>query len=257
MNSGSMRRACRVYAVLLCAYPKEFRIRFAREMQQVFQDGCRAAAANNDLPRFLQVVFRDWLRTSLRERLAVFRNPEIPIKGWWLLAGCGIIDAICAAMNALMVNPSAHFVWDMSALALLAGACAIAAGLWNSGRGNTWLLVLHGLALSAFGLIGVSPLIRGPLGFRPVSLLFVLMAISVGAFALGAADGRLASLCGAVSLAFACCFLAVGFGWVRLGPPPAYWIWMSSYFAFTALCMWSMAVHFHGSSQPGSAPARA
>lgn len=30
----------------------------------------------------------------------------------------------------------------------------------------------------------LSPLVRGPLSFRPISLLFVLMAISVGAFAL-------------------------------------------------------------------------
>ena len=257
MNSGWIRRVCRVYAVLLCAYPKEFRTQFGRGMQQVFRDGCRAAAATKHLPRFLLVVFRDWLRTSLREWLAAFRNPEIPVKGWWLLALCGVLDAACAATNALMVNPWANFIWDMSALALAAGACAIAAGLWNSGRGNTWLLALHGFALIAFGLIGVSPLVRGPLGFRPVSLLFALMAISVGAFALGLAGGRLLSLCGAVSLGFACSFLAVGFGWVRLGPPPAYWIWMSSYFAVTALCMWSMAVHFHGSSQPGTAPARA
>src|SRR5437867_8666333 len=112
-------------------------------------------------------------------------------KVWWLLALCGVFDAMCAAMNLLMVNldgslslrrfglPNA--VWDMSMLALVAGACAISAGLWISGRRYSWLLSLHGLALSAFGLIGVSPLVRGPLSFRPISLLFMLMAVSVGA----------------------------------------------------------------------------
>ena len=90
-------------------------------------------------------------------------------KTWWLLALCGIIDAICAAMNLLMLNPDGSLslrrfalpnaVWDMSMLALVAGACAITAGLWNSGSGNSWLLSLHGLALGAFGLIGVSPLV--------------------------------------------------------------------------------------------------
>jgi len=92
-------------------------------------------------------------------------------KTWWLLALCGIIDAICAAMNLLMLNPDGSLslrrfalpnaVWDMSVLALVAGACAITAGLWNSGSGNSWLLSLHGLALGAFGLIGVSPLVKG------------------------------------------------------------------------------------------------
>ena len=38
---------------------------------------------------------------------------------------------------------------------LAAGACAIAAGLWRSGSGNSWLISLHGLALGVFGLIGV------------------------------------------------------------------------------------------------------
>src|SRR5215472_12854300 len=70
-------------------------------------------------------------------------------KTWWLLALCGIIDAICAAMNLLMLNPDGSLslrrfalpnaVWDMSMLALVAGACAITAGLWNSGSGNSWL----------------------------------------------------------------------------------------------------------------------
>ncbi|HEX6502436.1 MAG TPA: hypothetical protein VF011_04260, partial [Terriglobales bacterium] len=114
-------------------------------------------------------------------------------KTWWLLALCGIIDAVSAVMNLLMINTdgwlrlrrlaSLDQVWDMSMLALLAGVCAIAAGLWNFGRGNSWLLSLHGIALGAFGLIGVSPLVRGPLSFRPISLLFVLMAVSVSAFA--------------------------------------------------------------------------
>jgi hypothetical protein len=174
---------------------------------------------------------------------------------------CGIADVMCAAMHVLMINrlldplglrrfTPANGVWDIGVLALAAGACAIAVGLWNSGRTMAWLLSLHGLALGAFGLIGVSPLVRGPLGFRPVSLLFVLMAVSLGAYAFGAAQSRKSSvhdrwfftLCGAALLGYACSFIAVGFGWVRLEPWYSYWIWMSSYFAFTALCMLRMAL---------------
>ena len=178
-------------------------------------------------------------------------------KTWWLLALCGIVDAMCAAMNLLMLNPDGSLtlrrlavpnaVWDMSLLALVAGACAITVGLWNSSRGSTWLLSLHGLALGSYGLIGISPLVRGPLSFRPISLLFVLMALSVGAFALGAAqtlrspDRWFLSVSGAASIGFAFSFIAVGFGWVKLGPH-FFWIWMSSYFGLCAIFMLYLAL---------------
>src|SRR5579864_4297194 len=82
-------------------------------------------------------------------------------KTWWLLTLCGVLDAMQAAMNLLMLNADGSFalrrfglanaVWDMGVLALAAGACAIAAGVWNAGRNHSWLLSLHGLALGSFG----------------------------------------------------------------------------------------------------------
>ena len=172
---------------------------------------------------------------------------------WWLLAVCGILDAACAALNLLMLNPAGSpvlrrsalpgEVWDMSLLAFLAGACATTAGIWHSGRGRSWLLALHGLALAAFGLIGISPLVKGPLSFRPISLLFVLMAASVAAFAFQSAPRRwFLSVSGAASLAFALSFIAVGFGWLRLAAPHSFWIWMSSFFALCALFMLYLAL---------------
>lgn len=180
-------------------------------------------------------------------------------KIWWLLALCGIADAMCAGMNLLMRDPNGSLslrrfagrdvVWDMSMLALVAGACAIAAGLASSARGKSWLLALHGFALGAYGLIGLSPLVRGPLSFRPISLLFVLMAASVGVFAMRAAhmpgnsapDTWFFSLSGAASLGYALSFLAVGFRLVRLGPS-SFWIWMSSYFGLCAIFMLYVAL---------------
>jgi hypothetical protein len=193
-------------------------------------------------------------------------------KTWWLLALCGVLDAMQAAMNLLMLNPDGSLslrrfglpnaVWEMGMLALAAGACAIAAGVWSSGRNNCWLLSLHGLALGSFGLIGLSPLVRGPLSFRPVALLFVVMAAGLGAFALGtartlgrgAAERWILSLAGAVSIGFAFSFVAVGFAWVRLGSPQFFWIWMSSYFGFCAIFMLWLAQRVHSQDLSQSGP---
>lgn len=245
-------RICGMYEVMLRAYPKAFRIQFGREMRQVFRDSCRAAVMKKELLRFIPRALWDWLRTSLRERLATIGSPEIHLKGWWLLVLCGLLDAIYAAMSVLMASPRTHLGADMSLLALAAGACAVAAGLWNSGRSGSWLLATHGLALGAVGVIGISPLVRRPLGFGEVAPFFALIGFSAGVVALGMAQGTncapiryLLTASGAASLVYACSFAAVGFGWIKLGPPPAYWIWMSSYFAFTALCMFSIATRLY------------
>jgi Na+/melibiose symporter-like transporter len=128
----------------------------------------------------------------------------------------------------------------------------IAAGLWSVGKDHSWLLSLHGLALGAFGLIAVSPLVKGPLSFRPVSLLFTVMAASMGAFALETARtqrrgsrGRWFLIAaGAASISFAFSFIGVGF-FFRLEPPQIFFIWMSSYFVFCAVFMLWLAFRLH------------
>ena len=174
-------------------------------------------------------------------------------KAWWLLALCGILDAMHAGINLLMMKlPLAYRIFgsnvsairDIGFLALVAGACTIAAGLWSRGKDHSWLLSLHGLALGAFGVIAVSPLVKGPLSFRPVSLLFTVMAASIGAFALATAraqrrggSGRWFLIgAGAASISFAFSFIAVGF-FFRLEPSQMFFIWMSSYFVLCAVFM--------------------
>jgi uncharacterized membrane protein HdeD (DUF308 family) len=188
-------------------------------------------------------------------------------KTWWLLALCGAFDLLHTAINLLMLNLDSALtlrrfalpgeVWDMGMLALAAGACAMAAGLWSSGRDHSWLLSLHGLALGAFGLICVvSPLVRGPLSFRPVSLLFVVMAASLGALALEAAQTLRSSagerwflrVTGVASVGVAFSFLAAGLGLVRMVPPHLFWIWMSSHFGLCAMLMLWFAVHLYSQS---------
>jgi hypothetical protein len=183
-------------------------------------------------------------------------------KTCWLLVVCGIFDAIHAAMNLLMLDLNKGLTFrrfalmnEMSAMGVLAmatGAFAVAAG-WSFGRDRSWLLSLHGFALGAFGLIPFSPLMRAPLSFRPISLLFVIMATSTGVFAFGVSSRPrwLPSPLGVASLGFAVSFFAVGFSWVRLGPH-AFWIWMSSYFAFCAIFMLWVALSRQGEADSRS-----
>jgi len=182
---------------------------------------------------------------------------------WWLFGLCGVLEGILAAFHILMLNPDGvpvwrrfalpGTVWEMGMLALAAGACAIGAGLWTRGRGYGWLVVLHGLALSSFGILAGSPLVRGPLSFGPVSVLLAVMAASAGAFALASAATRAGArkkwfwnAAGAVLLGYTSSFLAVGSGWVRLGAPYGYWIWMGGFFGCCAVLMLWLASDVKG-----------
>jgi signal peptidase I len=66
---------CRIYSVLLYAYPAEFRREYGGPMKQVFRDRCRAvASAPGRLPfaQFALQMMADWLRTTVRERASEF-----------------------------------------------------------------------------------------------------------------------------------------------------------------------------------------
>jgi hypothetical protein len=195
-------------------------------------------------------------------------------KTWWLLALCGVLDVMHAAMNLVLLAqengslslgrfaPLDDAVRDMGVLALAAGACAIAVGLWSSGRSYSWLLSLHGLALGAFGLIAVSPLVRGPLRFRPISLLFVVMAVSIGAFCVKAArtlrsgipEKWFLGVGGVTSIGFALSFIVVGF-WIRL-ETPVFFYWMSSYFGFCSIFMLWLATRVRSQELSQSGPSK-
>lgn len=139
-------------------------------------------------------------------------------------------------------------------LALAAGACTIAAGIWRSVRGQCWLLVLNGLALSALGLIFYK-LTHYRISLRTVELLFVVMAMSIGIHELVTArmlrrhraDEWFPSLAGAASVGFALAFFAVGFRWIKLDPGShSDLLWFGSYFGFSAICMLGLALRLHG-----------
>ena len=179
------------------------------------------------------------------------------IKGWWLLALCGVLDALISAIYLL--GQSSHgpktyhalhgTIEFLGKLTLAAGICTLAAGVWNSRAGKSFLLVLNGLACSVLG--AVLAFWTGPLTFRTIALLIAIMAMSIGVYEFVSArvlrrllDEWLLSTTGVISIGFAVAFLAFFFKWIELRPeaPNQSFEWLASYFGFSAICMLALTL---------------
>jgi uncharacterized membrane protein HdeD (DUF308 family) len=184
------------------------------------------------------------------------------IKNWWLLVLCGVLDAMISVIYLIMQEtdgPLTFLSWGgtvvfLGKLALAAGACTIAAGILRSAEGKCWLLVLNGLALSAFGLIHFFARFR--ISFLTFALLIILMALSIGVleFVIArtlrrqrhVADGWFLGLAGVASVGFALAFLALGFRWIKIEPGSHVdLLWLGSYFGFSAICMLGLALRLN------------
>jgi uncharacterized membrane protein HdeD (DUF308 family) len=184
-------------------------------------------------------------------------------KNWWLLALCGVLEAVIALIYfdiAEYGNHSLNIVANMGRLTLVAGVVAIAAGLRSTARARRWLLVLNGLAVGVLGVI--LGFWRGRLAFRSIADLVVVMALSLAVYELTTTpslrrrgvDGWLPTAAGVVALVFAAVFLAFVFRWIRLDPawPAQGSLWLGSYFCFSAFCMLGMARRWHRLGLPQS-----
>jgi uncharacterized membrane protein HdeD (DUF308 family) len=183
-------------------------------------------------------------------------------KNWWLLALCGVLDAIISVIyliiyeagpDALALHGNGTMAF-LNRLALAAGACTIAASIWRSAEGKSWLLVLNGLALSAYG--SMSLFWRGPLSYRFFALLVVVMAMTFGILAFTVArtlrrrvaDKWFFGSAGAASTGFALAFLALANHWIQLERRPFHhsvFLWFCFYFGFSAICMLGLALRLH------------
>ncbi len=191
-------------------------------------------------------------------------------KNWWLLAVCGVLDAIISGIYLVMLDQNGpltlhHWrgaVLFLSKLSVAAGVCTVAAGIWRSTKGKCWLLVLNGLALIALGVIYNGVPGGSRISFRTIALLIIMMAISMGILEFVTArslrpqgrvpDARFSNLAGVASVGFALAFFVLGFGWIKPGPQShADLLWLGSYFAFSAVCMLGLALRL---PRPGLSP---
>jgi hypothetical protein len=195
-------------------------------------------------------------------------------RNWWLLGLCGVLEAIISIIHLIMYDAGPDEmpfrgqyaeILLLSRLSLGAGVCAIAAGIWRSASGMSWLLAMNGLALSAYGLIPL--LVKGPLGFRLFALLIVVMAISFGILALAVArtmrrqhhdaDEWIFGLAGAASVGVGLAFFALVNNWIQLERRPfhpALFLWLCLFFGFSAICMLGLALRLRGLSPFQSGP---
>ena len=77
MTPTMMAGFCRLYSMMLYAYPAEFRREYAGPMKQLFRDQCRDVARTTgalQILRFVMLVMTDWMRTTVRQRAAEFWN---------------------------------------------------------------------------------------------------------------------------------------------------------------------------------------
>jgi uncharacterized membrane protein HdeD (DUF308 family) len=187
-------------------------------------------------------------------------------KNWWLLVLCGVLEAIMSVVYFIIYNTTPDTYGGngmevfVNRLTLAAAACTIAACIWKSERGISWLLVLNGLALSAYGYMAL--FWRRPLSFRFFAFLVAVMAITFGMLALAiartlrrrVADNWFFGLAGTASIGVALAFLALASHWIQLERRlfhPSVFLWFCFYFGFSGICMLGLALRLHMSpSQP-------
>lgn len=97
---------CRLYSMLLYAYPAEFRREYGRSMQQLFKDRCRDLAQEpGALPllRFAAHTIVDWVRTVVQERAAAVRSRQAkPVRRGALAGWAGTILIYLFATTTLV-----------------------------------------------------------------------------------------------------------------------------------------------------------
>ncbi len=189
-------------------------------------------------------------------------------RNWFLLALCGVLDAIISVIYLIMQNtygPRTAGAWSgtvvfLGEVTLAAGACSIAAGIWRSTKGERWPLILNGLALGALGVI-YRFFVRYPyrISIRTIAFLIILTAFSIGILELVNArilrrqhqfvGGWFLGLAGTALVGCALAFFALGFRWIQPGAESHLdLLLLGFYFGFSAICMWGLALRL---GQPG------
>jgi uncharacterized membrane protein HdeD (DUF308 family) len=178
------------------------------------------------------------------------------ITNWWLLGLRGLLALVFSVMTFMMRSSAETFtlrefamkgmVIFLGMLALTAGACTVAAGIWRASTGKWWLLVADGVIVSAAGL---ALILATSFTLETVIYILVVLAAAIGFVELLIARGLrrhlpdewFLGLGGAASLGFAVAFLLI-----KPEEAGAMFLWLGSYSGFSALCMFALAFRLRG-----------
>jgi signal peptidase I len=97
---------CRLYSMMLYAYPGDFRRAYGGDMRQHFRDRCRDLARRPGGPRILPFaahVVADWVRTAAQEQAAALRSASpSPVKASLVTEWAGTILIYLFATTTLV-----------------------------------------------------------------------------------------------------------------------------------------------------------
>jgi len=176
---------------------------------------------------------------------------ETLIKNWWLLLLRGLLALLFSVMTFLMLSSADTFtlrefamkgmVIFFGLLALIAGACTAAAGIWKAATGKWWLLLVDGVVVASAGLLLI---FANRFSFWTVTQAVVVLAGAIGLIEVAAArslrrhlpDEWFLALAGLASVGFAVLFLVL-----KPEEPRAMFVWLGSYSGFSALCLLALA----------------
>lgn len=133
-QSNLIGTLCRVYSVLLYAYPRDFREEYGGAMRQAFRDRCRDASRTPGVWPMLRLTAHlasDWLATTLRERAAAIwsagrkQTPRTVVTEWavtiaiYLFASTTLVQAYVIPTGSMegTVRIGDHMLVDRAAYA--------------------------------------------------------------------------------------------------------------------------------------------
>jgi hypothetical protein len=158
-HSVVVRWLCRFYAVLLLAYPREFRVRFGEEMAQVFRDRCRSVAQTRGLRGLLRFGARslaEWWKTAICEGIDSMRTASPFTIRFALLVGI-TLNLTMMGIKVFLYRPllampgGSTYVLETTVVLLLYAALIVWATRSNGPLHRTVLLLG-----TAFGLLGAA-----------------------------------------------------------------------------------------------------
>ena len=103
-------------------------------------------AADAKMTRLGAMIRARFFRTKGGAVIGRLAMTQSLVKSWWLLALCGVLNAIFSVVYLVTQVPDGSLIFRKYAvpgtvvflgkLALAAAACTIAAGIWRSAQGN-------------------------------------------------------------------------------------------------------------------------